>query len=102
MSAVNDISADVVSECGPPDTCSSAVQLFAVDEEPNAGPRQASDLLYRTGKLSHASSPQFVCEQIDHDEDDDGDEEDEESLCSGIGGPGSHRRPVLDLPLGRK
>ena len=91
--SVRDVSADVVTVCGPSDSRSSVVQLFAVDEEPSVhGSRQTSDLLSATG---HKCRPQLV---VCHDDDDDDDEDDEndESDCDVVG-----PRLVVDLPLER-
>jgi len=56
VSAVNDVSADVVSVCGPPDTRSSGLQFIAADTTPRDGARQTGEhsnlLIYDTADRS--------------------------------------------------
>ena len=103
MSAVNDVSADVVSVCGPPDTRSSGLQFIAADTTPRDGARQTGEhsnlLMYDTAARSRASSPHLIiCKHLD-DNEDAGDEENDDSDCSGIGGPESspHHRTLATV-----
>ena len=72
-SVVRDISADVVSVCGPSDT-SSALKLFAPDEVPRGGgSSKPGHLMYGTGDRSRSPAtadlvrrPRVFCEGPPH------------------------------------